>query len=160
MRAIDELTATPFQGLDVQVFGPFISPDSAWVGFNDQRDNTLKRVSILGGPPVTICSVVGSMLGASWGPDNTIIFGTNTPEDGLWRVSASGGEPEQLTTLDEQVGVTHRWPHFLPGGRAVLFTIGGAAIENAQIAVLNLDTGEQRVLVPGGNQLPPPEGAV
>ena len=50
VRAIDELTATPFQGLDVQVFGPFISPDSAWVGFNDQRDNTLKRVSILGGP--------------------------------------------------------------------------------------------------------------
>ena len=152
VRAADELTATPLQGLDDRVFGPFISPDSAWVGFNDQRDDTLKKVSILGGPPVTICSVVGGVWGASWGPDDTIIFGTNSRSGGgLWRVSASGGEPEELTMPDAQL-LNHAWPHILPGGRAVLFTIQSAgAFENAQIAVLNLDTGEQQVLVPGGS---------
>ena len=64
----------------------------------------------------------------------------------------SGGEPEEITTVDPEQGLNHAWPHILPGGRAVLFTIQPAgAIENAQIAVLNLDTGEQRVLVPGGS---------
>ena len=153
VRAVDALTATPFQGLDDRVFGPFISPDSAWVGFNDQSDDTLKKVSILGGPPVTICSVGAGdqMRGATWAPDDTIIFGTSA-RTGLWRVSASGGEPELLTTPDAEQGVSHRWPHILPGGRAVLFTIQSAGgIENAQIAVLNLDTNEQRVLVPGGS---------
>ena len=129
------------------------------MGFNDQSDNTLKRVSILGGPTVTICRLANGaqMRGASWGPDNTIIFGTDAfgadGAGGLWRVSASGGEPEQLTTPDpEQGGVTHRWPHILPGGRAVLFTIrSGRATTNEQIAVLNLDTSEERTLVPGGS---------
>ena len=85
-------------------------------------------------------------------PDLPIIFGT-AAQSGLWRVSASGGEPEQLTTPDaEQGNVSHRWPHLLPGGRAVLFTIEvGGGTEDAQIAVLNLDTNEQRVLVPGGS---------
>ena len=41
----------------------------------------------------------------------------------------------------------------LPGGNAVLFTILSTAggIPNAQIAVLDLQTGEQKVLVPGGS---------
>ena len=151
VRVLGELTATPLQGLDDRVVGPFISPDSAWVGFADQRDGTLKKVSILGGPPVTICSLPGTVRGATWGPDDTIIFGTGEAS-GLWRVSASSGEPEQLTTLDAQRGgINHRWPHILPGGRAVLFTIWGGGIDNSRIAVLNLDTGEQRVLVPGGS---------
>ena len=90
------------------------------------------------------------MRGASWGPDDTIVFGTGQPS-GLWRVSASGGEPEALTTPETEQ-VNHAWPHVLPGGRAVLFTIlAGGSVENAQIAVLDLDTGEQRVLVPGGS---------
>ena len=72
---------------------------------------------------------------------------------GLWRVSAGGGEPEELTTPNTELGeVNHHWPEILPGGRAVLFTIVAAgSIENAQIAVLDLDTGAQTVLVPGGS---------
>ena len=58
---------------------PFLSPDGAWVGFYDERDNTMKKVPILGGPPVTICEVPARyLLGASWGPDDMIIFGTNS----------------------------------------------------------------------------------
>ena len=89
------------------MFGPFISPDSTLVGFNDRSDGTLKKVSILGGPPVTICSVGAGVQvrGATWGPDDTIIFGINVPgSSGLWRVSASGGEPEQLTTPGRGAG--------------------------------------------------------
>ena len=150
VRVVESLTATPLEGLGIPN-SPFVSPNSGWVWFNDQSDGTLKRVSIRGGPPVTICSV-GALRGASWGPDDTIVFGTNL-SSGLWRVSANGGEPEEVTTPDvEQREVNHGWPHVLPGGRAVLFTIVTAeAIETAQIALLDLDSGEQRVLISGGS---------
>lgn len=43
------------------------------------------------------------------------------------------------------------WPSLLPGGDAVLFTIRVAGpLENAQIAVLSLESGEYNVLFPGG----------
>ena len=102
---------------------------------------------------MTICSLNTRLRGASWGPDGTIIFGT-VSASGLWRVSASGGEPEELTNSDgDQGNFSHRWPHILPGGRAVLFTIlpPTQAVDNGQIAVLDLETNEQRVLIPGGS---------
>ena len=150
VRPVDAVTAIPLQGLNTEVFGPFISPDSAWVGFYDNADGTLRKVSILGGPPVAICDLGGESLGASWSEDDTIIFGTQALS-GLWQVSANGGEAVELTAPDE--GVNHAWPDVLPGGRAVLFTILSApgAIERAQIAVLNLDTGEQRLLFSEGS---------
>ena len=59
VRAVDSLSAIPLQGLDTQVFHPFVSPDSAWVGFLDNTlgntGDVLKKVSILGGPAVIIC---------------------------------------------------------------------------------------------------------
>ena len=62
--------------------------------------------------------------GATWAPDDTIIFATNNPATGLQRVSAAGGTPEVLTRPDHAQGeADHLWPELLPGGRAVLFTI-------------------------------------
>jgi serine/threonine-protein kinase len=155
VRAVDELKGRLIQGLKMAsnaVHAPFISPDSAWVGFSDETEGTLNRVSILGGPAIRICSTgAGSagIAGASWGEDGTIIFGTGA-SGGLRRVPASGGEPEELTKPGP--GETqHAWPSFLPGGRAVLFTILSGAIENAQIAVLDLQTGQHKVLLPGGS---------
>ena len=47
---------------------------------------------------------------------------------GLSRVSSAGGTAEVLTTPDPAAGETsHRWPQALPGGNAVLFTVGSAA---------------------------------
>ena len=149
VRTIDGIIATPLDGTSEAMVGPFISPDSGWVGFLQATSRTLQKVSILGGPVVEICNAGGITLGATWTEDDTIIFG-NIEASGLWRVSASGGEPEELTTADE--GMNHGWPHVLPGGNAVLFTIlTGGAVEQAQIAVLDLETGDQRVLLSGGS---------
>ena len=70
---------------------------------------------------------------------------------GLVRISAAGGEAEPLTTLEE--GETaHRWPHILPGGQSVLFTVvKGQGSENMEIAALTLDTGVRVPLVSGGS---------
>jgi eukaryotic-like serine/threonine-protein kinase len=148
VRPLNQLSRVVLQ--TGNAFGPFVSADSTSVGFSEDR--TLKRISILGGPPATICSVQGQVRGASWGADGTIVFGGEL--GGLWRVSASGGEPEQITKVDSTRGEqSHSWPNILPGGRAVVFTIvlvtGG--IETAQSALLNLDTGQRRTLITGGS---------
>ena len=115
-------------------------------------DGWLKKVSLVGGPAINICPVSSDLRGASWGADGTIVFAERA-SGGLFRVSAVGGEPEILTTLDEGQGeIAHRWPEILPGGRAVLFTVAhGVRIEDRQIVALNFATGEQLPLIPVGS---------
>ena len=148
VRSLDDLDALPLRGLGDNPSIPFISPDGEWVGYFTSTE--LRKVSILGGPPLTVCVLPSAgRRGATWGPDDTIVFATIGT--GLWQVSAGGGEPEPLTTPDNSRGVlNHTWPEFLPGGDSVLFTIAGSQPENSQIAVLSLQDGTQTTLVPGG----------
>src|SRR6185503_20629104 len=92
--------------------------------------------------------------GATWGADGTIIVATNSVATGLQRVAAAGGPPTVLTRPDPAQGEgDHFWPEMLPGGRAVLFTITSltGALDAAQVAVLDLQTGARRVLLRGGS---------
>ncbi len=147
VRDLDQLDAVPLRGAE-NATGPFFSPDGQWVGFLSEGDQLVK-VSIHGGPPVTLGPTAG-ILGASWGRDDTIIFSEFRP-GGLFRIPAAGGDPEPLTTLEDDE-VAHVWPEILPGGEAVLFTVlKGAGIANRQIDVLRLDTGERTLLVSGGS---------
>ena len=117
LRARDQLEPIPISGTEGALH-PFFSPDGQWIGFF--ADDSLKKVSVAGGPPVTLCPA-GTRYGASWGPDDTIVFASDSAP-GLWQVPAAGGEPKPLTTPVPSEG-RHNWPEFLPGGRAVLFTI-------------------------------------
>jgi len=132
----------------------FVSPDGLWVGFFD-GNSLLKMVAITGGPPVTIARTDGNgPRGATWGPDGTIVYATDGTSTGLQRVSAAGGDPTVLTRPNRERGeADHLWPELLPGGQAVLFTISAATggLDNAQIAVSDLETGTSKVLVRGGH---------
>ena len=131
---------------------PFFSQDGQWVGFFELF-GAVKKISTGGGPATDVSrSVGGAGRGATWGPDDTIVFATTDPATGLWRVPARGGEPEMLTSPDTAKGeLDHFWPEILPGGRSVLFTIVAAgSIDTAQIAVLDLTTHMRKVLVRGG----------
>jgi Tol biopolymer transport system component len=154
VRSLDELDARILTGI-AGIRSPFISPDGHWIGFFEgTAGGDLKKVSIQGGPPIALCKYVGNPLEASWGPDDRIIFATSDRSTGLLSVSAAGGEPKTLTKPDTAHGETdHLMPFVLPGGRAVLFTIvmQGQPIDSAQIAVLDLTTGQKRVLVRGGS---------
>ncbi|HET9386060.1 MAG TPA: serine/threonine-protein kinase, partial [Gemmatimonadales bacterium] len=122
VRAMDQLEPTPLTGLGSPT-APFFSPDGQSIGFVDLGFD-LKKVRITGGPAVRICRLDGAGRGASWGPDGTIVFATSTTLTGLQQVSAAGGEPTVLTKPDAARGEgDHYWPEFLPGGRAVLFTV-------------------------------------
>ena len=150
LRSIDQLGGAPLRGGEGGV-GPFVSPEGEWVGFTRfDSTTTLQKVSIFGGPPVTLTESPLPIFGASWGIDDQIVFGTSTVGSGepgapgLFRVSGGGGEPEPLTTLDTEQGETsHTWPFIIPGREAVLFVIGaGQPLATGQLAVLDLATAE------------------
>ena len=151
MRPLDQIE--PISVARGLVRGVFVAPDGQWVGFVD-NNRTLKKVAITGGPPQTLTAVDGGARGATWAAEDTIIFATNNPATGLQRVSAAGGEPTVVTRPNRDRGeADHLWPEILPGGRGVLFTMtavsGGQ--DAAQIAVLDLDTGAQTVVLRGGS---------
>ena len=110
------------------------------------------KIAISGGAPVPITDIQGPR-GASWGADDTIVY-TPALSSGLWRVSAESGEPEVLTVPDRsRREKSHRYPQVLPGGNAVLFTVGTGDIttwDDATIEVLSLETRERKLLIEGG----------
>ncbi len=148
------LVVRPLNGLDVTPLAgtvgadAFMSPNGSWVGFFGLDE--LRKVSITGGPPITVCRISSVPRGASWGPDDTIVFAVADTRTGLLSVPASGGEPKVLTAVKPgELG--HFFPFVLPGGRAVLFTIAGDDAETAQVAVLDVGTGKRKTLIRGGS---------
>ena len=98
--------------------------------------------------------VASPSLSGSWGSDDTIVLSSASDVGStLYRVSASGGEREILATPDLDKGeIGYHAPQILPGGKAVLFTITRGALSSPQIAVLLLETGEQKILIEDGRQ--------
>ena len=145
---MDDLTAAPLSGTEGVVREFFFSPDGEWVAF--VAGGKLKKVSLVGGAPITLCDVA-VFKGGYWGSENTIVFAANLGSGrGLYRVSANGGQPESLAMPDPERGeAEYQQPEILPNGKAVLFHIlyeGG----DYQIAALSLETGEQMILVEAG----------
>jgi serine/threonine-protein kinase len=147
LRTMDQMEANPVPGTE-NAATPFFSPDGRWFAFF--TEGKLKKVSVEGGAPMTLCNVGSDPRGGTWGPNDAIVF-ASTGSGGLSRVPGGGGTPALLTELDAERGESsHRWPTFLPNGKAVLFTVirkGGFSVE----AVL-LDSGERRPLVERGTQ--------
>ncbi|HEX6323306.1 MAG TPA: protein kinase, partial [Vicinamibacterales bacterium] len=118
VRPLDQLEAAPVRGAR-PALGPFFSPDSRWIGFVDQVDQTqLKKVSALGGPAVDLTKARTPVFGAAWLPDG-IVFGTRGGP--LFSVTDGGGEPAPVTSLADG-DTTHAWPAGVPGTQVVLFS--------------------------------------
>ena len=142
IRLMAEAQATLLKGTE-NAQDPFFSPDGKWLGFF--ADYRLKRVSVEGGAPVTVCEAPNDR-GASWTDDDTIVLAPHIFA-GLVRVRAAGGVPEPLTSLAEGEA-SHAWPQVIAGRQAVLFTGGAADAPNVQI--LSLATRETKVVIPTG----------
>ena len=140
VRALDQLAGTVLRGLGAPT-QPVFSPDGQWIAFFDGA-RTLKKMATTGGPAVTLTPLSGAPRGASWGPDEKIIFAVDNTSAGLLRIAASGGEPEVVVK-----GGGWAWPEILPGGRAVLVTTG--TLNRPQVEVLDLQTGARRELLSG-----------
>jgi len=150
IRRRDDLTVRVLAGTEGAT-DPVFSPDGKWIAF--VADFTLKKVPLDGAViPIT---KVGDSRGTSWLSNDTLIYAPD-PQTGLSQISASGGEPRQISNLDPAKNErTHRWPQVLPGGRAVMFTVGRLdspdSYERANIEAVILATGERRVVLQGGS---------
>jgi len=148
-RALAEFGSAPLRGPAAAQW-PVVSPDGEWVLFEAGDNGPLQRVPISGGPPLTIAQPEAPVWGATWAPDGRIFFGVQAPV-GLLQVPAAGGQPTPLTEADGRVA--HGMPDALPNGAGVLFSTNLNATSTAedQIAVLDLRTGEYRILIESGS---------
>jgi serine/threonine-protein kinase len=146
-RLLDQSRSTPLAGTE-NAQGPFFSPNSDWIGFF--ADGKLKKISVQGGAPVTLCVAPGPR-GASWGDDDNIIAALLLGNAGLSRVAAAGGTPIPVTEVNRAKDYIERWPQVLPGSQAVLFNgyHMGENAENASIAVLSFKTGQEKTVERG-----------
>jgi serine/threonine protein kinase/Tol biopolymer transport system component len=126
---------------------PFFSPGGKWVAFFAQGQ--LQKVEVAGGTPILLAEAAVP-VGGTWNQDDTIIYGASLGS-GLLRIPASGGTPEVLTEPDgAAAGYSHAFPQALPGGRSVLFYIGG---QTRGAAVLSLDSGQWEMVLPSTTAL-------
>ena len=135
VQGIDSLSARAIPDTD-GASGPFWSPDSRSIAFFAQ--NKLKRIDVSGGVMQTICDATPGAGGGTWNTKDVILFAPiGRPGPGpLFRVAATGGTPEAVTKLDNQLD--HRFPWFLPDGRHFLYKARG---ENPGVFVGDLDSG-------------------
>jgi Tol biopolymer transport system component len=162
LRSISDLDARPIPGSESNsgLLNPVFSPDGGSIAFFSVDDNTIRRIAVAGGAAVTLCRT-SSPLGMSWS-DSGIVFaqarGNNfesTENEGrVLRVSANGGTPEQLITLD---GEFPYGPQMLPDGEAVLFTLMKSTVpvservEKAEVVIQSLKDDKRTTLVNGSD---------
>jgi eukaryotic-like serine/threonine-protein kinase len=156
VRSLDVPAETPVPGTE-GARNLFFSPDGAWLGF--QQGQQIKKVALAGGAPVVVVEnlrltqdVNFGPAGLTWGPNGMIVFPNNLGA-ALSMVRDTGGQPEEFTTLDADANeASHRLPHFLPDGSAVLFTVlrfSAVAPDwsRAQVWVKSTSTGERKRLL-------------
>jgi serine/threonine-protein kinase len=112
---------------------PTFSPDSRWILFVRNRDNTLVRVSVNGGSQTTVLKTQAA-FNPHWGTPEQIVY---SGPPGIFIVPASGGTPKLLK------GLSGRRPFLLPDGSGVLGHVG-----SADAAMYDLRTDSITVLVP------------
>ena len=125
---------------------PFWSPDGSSIGFF--AEGKVKTLDINSGVVRVICDAPAPRGGA-WGPNGVILF-TPSPRDSIFQVSANGGTPTRITTIDEKIHSTHRWPVFLPDGQHFLYYAAShASAQSLQsgVYVASLDGKLNRFLV-------------
>jgi serine/threonine protein kinase/Tol biopolymer transport system component len=150
LRSMADLEARPIAGTEnskAGVTNPVFSPDGRSIAF--YSDGTIKKISVGGGAPVTICQA-DNPSGMSWDRD-TIVYGQGS--SGILSVSANGGTSAVMASVKSDEFAYG--PQMLPGGQQVLFTVAtGAAADRwdkAKIIVQSLPSGDRKILIEGGS---------
>jgi serine/threonine protein kinase len=150
VRDIDHLESVPLEG-GTNANAPLLSPDGQWVAFAQVGRESLAKLALSGGAPVTIAKFQG-LRGAAIGDDGSLVYAEGDGE--LWQLPSNGGASVSLLKPDlDRAERRFVAPAFLPGSHALLFTIATsdtARFDDSQIAVLNLQTKEKRILLEGG----------
>lgn len=151
VQRLDEFHGRPINGTENSVT-PFFSPDGNWLGF--VKDQTLMKVDLRGGTPVTIADVgTNRIRGANWTNEGTILYSPVLEnEGGIYQLSSEGGIPKQLTMPDTTLGeVGHVLPQMLPGGKRILYVSWSKVGDDAAawISIFDLEDSSSHRLIQG-----------
>jgi serine/threonine-protein kinase len=138
----DQYRATPLAG-SAGARSPVVSPDGAWIAFIAEGE--LRKVPVDGGSAITLTdSVQTGVRTAAWLDDGSIVF-----TDNRWRLSRVPGigGPMEVVWADS-AGRVAILPVGLPDARGVLFTLCTPGCNTVQSWVLDLRSGEARMLIP------------
>jgi serine/threonine protein kinase len=140
VRPLGSNQATAIAGTE-DAAGPFWSPDSRSLGFF--TGDKLKTVDLGDGSIQVLTDSTCDFRGA-WSKAGTILF-TRDCHGPLNEISASGGNPQPATTLEDS-GLRQEEPAFLPDGRHFLYT---ALDENHDTSIwaASLDSSEKKLVL-------------
>ena len=143
VRPLAERAAQPIPGTEA-ARDVIFSYDGTRLAFST-NNNDLRTVRLAGGSPTSIVTLSGALLGAYWGPDDRIVYGVGGRE-GLMRVSASGGAPEELVPQDTTlIAVLDPWS--LPERDVILFTgVGATGLAAGGREIFALDARSDEVI--------------
>ena len=144
-----------------RALGLFWSPESQFIGF--AAGNELKKISVQGGPVITLCSLPQSRYyGGSWSPDGDVITFSSAFPPRIYEVPSQGGDPKLLFEAEQsEKGYFNVRPRFLPANaaaRGIVFAQGSST--DRDILVQNLETGESLALTEGGYPVFSPTGHI
>jgi dipeptidyl aminopeptidase/acylaminoacyl peptidase len=151
IRSLRELESKRLKEVPNGVAG-FFSPDGRWIAcFTLTDPQTLRKMALSGGAPVTLATVDG--VGGTWA-DNGTIYWMNQNPGVLASIPAGGGQTRKVADIDFAKGERqHKFPCALPGVEAVLLTVSTAdtaTFDEARIVALSPATGQKKLLVEGG----------
>jgi Protein kinase domain/WD40-like Beta Propeller Repeat len=148
MREFGQSSATLLPGTEGAGGHAFFSPDSQWLAFS--ADGKLKKLSMQGGAPVTLCEAPG-ITGGTWLDNDRIVTVLNTFDLSL--VPAAGGEPKVIATANQAGrGILYRYPQAIPGNRVLATAVptGQANGDLGEIVTVRIPSGEVRSVLRGG----------
>ena len=159
LRSLADETARELPGSGFAYpFNVAWSPDSRSIVFG--ADGQLKRLSIDGGDPTTLCALPRTdsfpFAGAAVSGDGEkIVFSSGVR---LWEIPARGGQPRQIFNPGDQPAY---WaPQFLPHGDGSRYLIYTTQIDTVQrrTELYDFETGERRPIAPGQGGVYAPPG--
>ncbi len=140
VQALDSLQprVVPIQ----QAGGPLVfwSPDSKSIGFGGE--GKLRRVDLAGNPAAEI-RLAPAPVGAAWGRDGTILFGTET--SAILRMNAGSETLIPVTVRDAASERVHIFPVFLPDGKHFLYSRQSSSVNKTGIYIgsIGMKPGQQ-----------------
>jgi len=144
-RRLSESQSAPLADTE-NAWSPFFSPDGEWIGYF--ADRKLKKVPFQGGRPIELITTNSNAArGGTWIADGNIVFSDSGTA--LSSLSAAGGTATVIAKFTG--GLSARWPHLLPGGKAALLnTAAPGEFANARLEAIVLATGERKLILQGG----------
>lgn len=145
LRGMDSVEVRPLAGTETE--NP--SPTAAYWSYDSKSivwgatsgpysPGQLKVLELAGGHARVISNIPGSLLGATWNRDGTIVY-VAIGGRGLMQVPATGGTPRQITAIQPHQR-NHILPQFLPDGRHFLYHSVSDIAPDSAIYIGAIDT--------------------